>query len=81
MTYRELRCEQLVELVTDYLEGALDPQECEHIERHLVYCRGCAAYLDQMRKTIRLTGRLRADDMSPEMMDSLLAAFKMEHPT
>lgn len=81
MTYRELRCDQLVELVTDYFEGALDAQECEHIERHLAYCEGCAAYLDQMRETIRVTGRLRADDMSHDMINSLLVAFEMEHPS
>jgi anti-sigma factor RsiW len=53
---RELACRQVVELVTAYLDDALDPVDRERFEEHLVFCDGCANYLEQMRTTIRLTG-------------------------
>ena len=53
---RELACRQVVELVTAYLDDALDPVDRERFEEHLVFCDGCANYLEQMRATIRLTG-------------------------
>jgi anti-sigma factor RsiW len=52
---RELACRQVVELVTAYLDDALDPVDRERFEEHLVFCDGCANYLEQMRTTIRLT--------------------------
>jgi anti-sigma factor RsiW len=53
---RELACRQVVELVTAYLDDALDPVDRERFEEHLVFCDGCANYLEQMRATIRLAG-------------------------
>ena len=69
-------CSRLVELVTDYLEGELDPELREIIDEHLEICEGCVNYLDQVRTTIALTGRLREDDISPAMEAELLRAFR-----
>jgi len=51
---RRLRCRDVVELVTDYLEGALSARTRARFERHLARCRGCAAYLQQIREVVRL---------------------------
>ena len=56
MSEPELTCRELVELVTDYLEGALDGATRRRVDEHLAACPGCTAYLDEMRVTIRLTG-------------------------
>jgi anti-sigma factor RsiW len=53
-----LTCREFVEVLTDYLEGALDPAERAEIERHIVICRGCTNYVEQFRSTIDLLGRL-----------------------
>ena len=73
---QEIACAQLVELVTDYLEGALSAGERARFEEHLDECDGCVAYLDQMRTTIELTGRLRRADLAPEIPAELVAAFR-----
>jgi predicted anti-sigma-YlaC factor YlaD len=67
LTPQEIPCREVVEMVTDYLEGALSRRERRRIEHHLAGCQHCSAYLEQMRQTLRLTGRLVADDLSPEM--------------
>jgi anti-sigma factor RsiW len=72
----ELTCQELVEVVTDYLEGALPPEERIQFEKHLVMCDGCAIYVEQMRETIRLTGMLREENVSPAASDALLQAFR-----
>jgi anti-sigma factor RsiW len=64
---RDLPCQEVVELVTDYLEGALPAAERRRLEHHLAGCRHCTEYLAQMRETIRLTGRLTPQDITPEM--------------
>ncbi|HKT40048.1 MAG TPA: zf-HC2 domain-containing protein [Ktedonobacterales bacterium] len=76
MAERELTCQALVELITSYLDDALTPEDRRHFERHLALCRGCRAYLEQMRTTLRLVGRLSAEDMPEEMRQGLLAAFR-----
>ena len=68
-------CSALVELVTDYLERALDPAERARVDVHLARCDGCAAYLDGLRTTIALAGRIGPDDLPPELVAALLAAF------
>ena len=55
-----LTCREFVELLTDYLERALEPCERAEVERHLVICRGCSDYAEQMRSTIDLLGRIEA---------------------
>jgi anti-sigma factor RsiW len=78
MTHRhdQLSCQEVVELMTAYLDGALDDADRTRFETHLVYCEGCDRYLDQMRGTIATVGRLRADDVEPEAVDDLLKAFR-----
>ena len=71
-----MNCIQLVELVTDYLEGALTPRRRRAVEAHLAACVNCTAYLEQMRVTIALTGQLREDDVEPEAMDELMQLFR-----
>jgi len=73
---RPLTCQELVELVTDYFEGALSPADRERFEQHLDVCPGCVTYVEQMRETVRLTGRLREDDLVPAARDELLAQFR-----
>jgi anti-sigma factor RsiW len=72
---RELTCREIVELVTAYLEGALHPADRERFEEHLVFCDGCDNYLEQMRQTVRLSGRIEADIPS-ELEERLLEAFR-----
>lgn len=75
-TYEELSCQELVELVTDYLEGALPEELHARFERHVDECSGCRTYLDQMRKTVAATGRLTPEQLTPEAEAALLAAFR-----
>jgi anti-sigma factor RsiW len=75
-TYEELSCQELVELVTDYLEGALPSELHARFERHIAHCAGCQTYLAQMRATIRTTGTLSVESPSPEAERTLLDAFR-----
>jgi predicted anti-sigma-YlaC factor YlaD len=72
----DLTCEELVELVTEYLEGGLTDAELERFEKHLVVCAGCSGYLDQIRTTIALAGRVTVDGLMEETKTALLAAFR-----
>jgi anti-sigma factor RsiW len=72
----EINCRGLVEVVTDYIEGALTPAQAAVVERHLETCEGCRRYLAQMRVTIATLGRLREDDVPDEMRQRLRAAFR-----
>jgi anti-sigma factor RsiW len=72
---RELTCREIVELVTAYLEDALHPADRERFEEHLVFCDGCDNYLEQMRQTVRLSGRIEADIPS-ELEERLLDSFR-----
>ncbi|HSS79975.1 MAG TPA: zf-HC2 domain-containing protein [Gaiellaceae bacterium] len=76
MNVEQLSCQEFVELVTDYLEGALPAEEAARFEDHIGRCTGCAAYLDQIRETIALTGRLTPESLSPEAERDLLDAFR-----
>jgi anti-sigma factor RsiW len=62
-----LVCQEVVELVTDYLEDTLSRRDRRRFDQHLAGCPHCTAYLAQMRETLRLTGRLLPEDLSPEM--------------
>ena len=72
----QLSCQELVELVTSYLEDALPADDREQFDRHLETCDGCGEYVEQMRATIALTGELRPADLTPEAEEALLAAFR-----
>jgi hypothetical protein len=76
MSSDDLTCAELVELVTEYLEGALDARERERFELHVVYCPGCAFHLDQMRETIRLSGSLTEEQLPDASRVALLRAFR-----
>ena len=69
-------CREVVELVTDYLEGALAPETATLFEEHLNFCDGCERYVHQMRTTIAAAGRIQEEDVPPETRDKLLAAFR-----
>ena len=72
----ELSCQELVELVTAYLEGALSSVDRDRFEAHLAICQGCRNYLDQMRKTIALAGRLSEEAIPAEASRQLLEVFR-----
>ncbi len=71
-----INCQELVELVTDYLEGALDPADLRRFEEHLADCGKCTEYLAQLRATIRAVGRITPDDLSPDAEAALLDVFR-----
>ena len=72
----EMPCRDLVELVTDYLEGRLPPRDRARFEAHLAECEYCETYLEQMRQTILALGRLPEESLSAEVTDALLTAFR-----
>jgi anti-sigma factor RsiW len=72
----DLVCRDAVEIVTDYLEGRLGVRERRAFERHLAACDGCTNYVEQMRVTIRLTGRLEPEALPPELVHAALEAFR-----
>lgn len=76
MTPREMACIELVELLTEYLEGALPPDETAAVESHLAGCAACRHYLDQMRATIAALGSVPVETLSEEACDTLLEAFR-----
>jgi len=73
---QSMDCRALVELVNDYIEGSLAPADHRRFEEHLAACPFCARYLEQMRKTIALTGHLQERNIEPEARERLLAAFR-----
>jgi hypothetical protein len=75
-SHEHVTCQQVVELVTDYLEGALSPDQAALFEQHLNFCDGCEWYLDQMRTTIATVGQIGEEDVPPAMRDRLLSAFR-----
>jgi anti-sigma factor RsiW len=76
ITPTPVACRELVELVTDYLEGALPRRERARFEAHIAGCPHCTTYLEQMRVTIAALGRIPEESLSPEARDELLAAFR-----
>jgi anti-sigma factor RsiW len=75
-TISQLTCRTFVELVTDYFEGALPRADRKRFERHVAACDGCDAYLEQMRMTLELLGRIDPGEVPPEAQERLLAAFR-----
>jgi anti-sigma factor RsiW len=71
-----MNCRQVVELMTDYIEGTLAPAERARFEEHIAGCDGCTAYLDQMRITRRIVGRLADVPMPQSVERELLEAFR-----
>ena len=72
----DITCREVVDVVTDYLEGRLSTAERLAFEEHVVMCSGCAAYLDQMRQTIRIAGSLREEEVPEAVRVGLVEAFR-----
>lgn len=72
----EMACQELVEVITDYLEGTLAEPDRHRFEAHLAVCSSCREYLEQMRTLIRRTGGLSAQSIRPESRNALLRAFR-----
>jgi anti-sigma factor RsiW len=66
----------MIEVVTDYLDDALPPDERQRFEHHLSYCAGCGAYVDQIRETIRQTGVAREESLPPALREQIVAQFR-----
>ena len=74
-TTTAIACQELVEIVTDYLEGTLPDDDRARFDAHILACPGCHDYVQQMRTTLQLTGRLTVESISPGARDQLLEAF------
>jgi hypothetical protein len=76
----DVKCREVVELVTDFLEGTLPIDRRDLFERHMAMCTWCQIYLDQVRETLSVVGHLREDDVPAELVDSLALAFRAARP-
>jgi anti-sigma factor RsiW len=72
----EMPCRELVEVITEYLEDRLSPIDRARFEAHLAECEACQRYLEQLRQTIRVLGRLPEEMLSSEARETLLTAFR-----
>lgn len=79
MATHDITCREFVEVVTDLLESQLRVDERDLVERHLAMCTWCQTYTDQMRATVAQVARVRADEVAPEIVRSLTAAFRARH--
>jgi anti-sigma factor RsiW len=73
---RDLACQELVELVTDYLEEALSDDERARFEQHLAICGGCREYVKEIRSTIQVSRELSQDALPPNVREELLTLFR-----
>jgi hypothetical protein len=71
-----ITCQEVVELVTDYLEAELPAEQAALFEMHLNFCDGCLWYVDQLRTTVAAVGRLREEDVPAATRERLLTAFR-----
>jgi anti-sigma factor RsiW len=71
-----MSCQQVVELVTEYFEGALSDEDLQRFEQHIQDCVWCARYLEQMRVTITTVGQIDEESISTDAKDALLHAFR-----
>jgi anti-sigma factor RsiW len=72
----DIVCQQAVELMSDYLDGALPRRQRRRLERHLANCDVCTEYLEQLQATIALTGSAAPEDLDPEVLDGLTELFR-----
>src|SRR3954454_3819923 len=75
-SHDHVSCTEVVELVTDYLERSLPPDEAALVEQHLNCCEGCVGYVDQIRTTIETLGRIEPEKVPPRVRAQLLTAFR-----
>lgn len=71
-----LTCREFVELATEYLEGTMSDEDRSRFEQHLAICPGCVTYVEQMRQTISLVGRIAEESIPTEAQEVLLEAFR-----
>ena len=71
-----MNCIQLVELVTDYLEGSMPAEQRARFDEHIAGCDGCTTYLEQFRITIRLAGMLSEEQIAPDARETMLGVFR-----
>jgi anti-sigma factor RsiW len=71
-----ISCQEVVEVITDYLEGKLSPEEVAIFEAHLAICDGCQFYLDQIRITIAAVGQIEDEDVPAQLRETVVAAFR-----
>ena len=75
-SHDHLSCQEVVELVTGYLDGALPAEDAALFEQHLNFCEGCVWYVDQLRSTVETVGEIREEQIPPEAKEQLIAAFR-----
>jgi anti-sigma factor RsiW len=75
-SHDHITCQELVELVTDYLDGALTPDVATAFEQHMNFCDGCVTYVDQIRVSVASAGRVAEDEVPAEARDRLMSAFR-----
>jgi len=75
-TLPEMPCQDLVEVITDYLEGALPDRDRIRFEEHLAVCGKCQEYVAQFKRTIEAVGVVREQDLDPEVRAGLMEAFR-----
>ena len=73
---RQLSCQQMVELVTEYLDGVMEPRRRARFEAHLAGCDGCTNYLEQFRTTVSVVGHLEVGDVPEPVTAELVSAFR-----
>ena len=71
-----MNCNELVELITDYLDGHLSAQDHERFEEHLAECEGCHNYVEQMRGIVHAAGQLEEKAIPPDTKEKLLEVFR-----
>jgi anti-sigma factor RsiW len=76
MSERALTCHEVIDLLSNYVEDALSPDERRRVDEHLALCDGCETYLEQIRETIRLSGMVTEEQVGEEERMALLAAFR-----
>jgi anti-sigma factor RsiW len=69
-------CRELVEIVTEYFEDALPPEDRDDFEGHIMSCPPCRAHLEQMKETIRLLGSIPQETVSPAAEETLVSALR-----
>jgi anti-sigma factor RsiW len=76
----DITCRRAVELITDYLDDALPAGQRADLEHHLGACAHCAEYLAQLKATIATAGRVDADQLSPEVKQTLIRLYRQNRP-
>ena len=76
MSDHTLTCHEVIELLSDYIEGVMSADDRRRVDEHLAQCDGCATYLEQMRETIRLSGMVTEEQVPDAEKTALLDAFR-----